>query len=333
VKTQTVTSLSVFAISFVVHFARQQWNGDGREEALKHALRSAVVAGAIAGVSGVVTAQVLRTRAASVGTVVTRKGVKAVASTPTGKAAVEKLAQASLGKAIHGAAAVNHVAKLMRTNAISSVISTAVTSTPDLYRAIVTRDASWSQFGKNLTVSAGGTAAGAAGWWGGAAAGAALGSLVPGPGTAIGGIVGGLAGALLTGPLGTKVTKRVLDVVVEDDAVRMIRLLDNAIEELANDYLLLEHELEELHIVVQATIDQNWLRRMYRAGTSNRSDTDRQAYAYNAFDDACMEIVRKRPRVTLPSIEMVDQETHNLCTQSPGLYSEDDEALALLRAA
>jgi len=332
-KTQAVTSLSVFAISFAVHFARLHWNGDGTEEALKHALESAVAAGATAGVTGVATAQLLRTRAAAVGTVATRKGVKAVASTSTGKVAIEKLAQASMGKAIYGAAAINHVAKLMRTSAITSVISTAVTSTPDLYRAIVTRDASWSQFGKNLTVNAGGTAAGAAGWMGGAAAGAALGSVIPGPGTAIGGIVGGLAGALAAGALGTAATKRILGVVIEDDAVRMIQLLDAAIEELTNDYLLSEQEIEALLAIVQATVDAKWLRRMYQAGASSRSDAGRQVYAYNAFEDACMEIVQKRPRVTLPSIEMVDLEIRNLHTRSCGLYAEDEGALALLCAA
>lgn len=123
-----------------------------------------------------------------------------------------------------------------------------------------------------------------------------------------------------------------LGVVIEDDAVRMIQLLDAAIEELANDYLLSEQETEALLAVVQATVDTKWLRRMYQAGASSRSDTDRQEYAYNAFEDACMEIVQKRPRVTLPSIEMFDLEIRNLHTRSCELYAEDEGALAFLRA-
>lgn len=333
IKTQAVTSFSIFAISFAVHFAKRQWNGGSTEDALKDALKSAGTAGLTTSVTGVLTAQILRTRAAAMGTVAARRGIQAVARKSTGKIAIQKLAQASTGKAIHGAAAVNHVAKLMRTNVISSAISTAVTSAPDLYRAAYSREASWHQFSKNLTVNAGGTAAGTVGWMGGATAGAALGSLVPGAGTAIGGIVGGLAGALAAGSLGTGATKRVLDLVIEDDAVRMSELLHNALGKLASDYLLSEGEIEKLMHIVEDTVDARWLRGMYRSGTSNHSDARRQAYAYDSFDKACLEIVKKRPRVTLPPIEMVVQEICSPDACSDVLYGEARGDPSLLPAA
>lgn len=302
-KTQAVTSSSIFAISFAVQFARLRWSGDTTEDAFKDALHSACSAGITTMTTGVLTAQVLRTRAPAMGAAVARKGIRVVSKNRMGKTAIEKLAQASTGKALYGAAATNHVSRLLRTNAITATISTVVASTPDLYRAVVAQDASFGQFAKNLTMNAGGTAAGSAGWMAGAALGAALGSVIPGPGTAIGGFLGGVAGSLGVGSLGTAATKRVLDAVIEDDALRMSQLLNSAVEQLAIDYLLSEQEVEALSAIVQTTVDGKWLRGMYQAGSSNRSDPDRHAYAYNAFEPVCTEIVQKRPKVTVPWIE------------------------------
>ena len=81
-----------------------------------------------------------------------------------------------------------------------------------------------------------------------------------------------------------------------------------ALEELAGDYLLSEDETSELGSIVQQTVNAKWLRRMYQAGSSTNSDVDRQAFAYGAFDQACLDIVRKRSKVVLPSPEEVEQE-------------------------
>jgi hypothetical protein len=63
--------------------------------------------------------------------------VRSIASTDLGKNLVQYIAAGSLGRAVYGAAAVNHVAKLLRSNAITSAVSLAVATAPDAYRAAI----------------------------------------------------------------------------------------------------------------------------------------------------------------------------------------------------
>ena len=304
-KTQSITTGYVFAVTFAIHFAKRKWSGEKTEDAINGAIESAIAAGGSTLVTGILAAQVLRTRAAALGVVAARNGVKAVSTTSVGKKAIERLAQASLGKAVYGAAAINRVAKLLRSNVITSTIATAVTSTPDFCRAAFSKSISWPQFTKNVVVNAGGVAAGAGGWMGGAAAGAALGSAVPIIGTAAGGIIGGILGALGGGWLGTATTKGVMDVLIEDDAKHMVEVLRVALEELAGDYLLSEAEIEEFGQTIKATVNPKWLRSMYQSGTETDSDTARQQFAYDAFDATCQGIVAKRQKIELPAPEQV----------------------------
>jgi hypothetical protein len=301
IKTQVVTSGYIFAISFAVDYARRKWNGDKTEDAIKGAIQSGVVSGSTTLITGVLAAQVLRTRTAMVGAIAIRSGVRSISSTSLGRAAVQKVATASLGKAVYGAAAANHVAKLLRSNVVTSTIAIAVMTAPDFYRVAIARNISWPQFTKNLIVNTSGVATGIGGWLAGAAAGATVGSAVPVIGTAVGGIVGGLVGALLGGTVGTIGAKAVLDKLVEDDAKRMISLLQSAIEELAHDYLLSEQEIEEFAIVVKQQVSEKWLREMYHTGSAGNSDDNRRSFAYNYFDEICQRIAAKRPKVTLPN--------------------------------
>jgi hypothetical protein len=231
-----------------------------------------------------------------------------VSHTALGKKAIERLAQASLGKAVYGAAAINRVAKLLRSNVITSTIAAAVTSTPDFCRAAFAKSISWPQFTKNLVVNCGGIAAGTGGWMAGAAAGAALGSAVPVLGTAAGGVIGGIIGALGCGWLGTATTKGVMDMLVEDDAKHMVELLQASLEELAGDYLLSEAEIEELGQTIKTTVTPKWLRSMYQAGADANTDDTSREFAYNAFDTTCQTIVAKREKVLLPSPEQVQEQ-------------------------
>jgi len=317
VKTQSITTAYVFAVSFAVYFAQRKWRGETTDDAIAGALQSAIVTGGTTLATGVIAAQVLRTRAAAMGVVAARSGVKALGSTAIGRQAVERLAHASLGKAVYGAAAINHVAKLLRSNVITSTIATVVISTPDFCRAAVSNSISWAQFGKNFAVNAGGVAGGVGGWMGGAAAGAAAGSFFPVVGTAVGAAVGGIIGAFGGGWLGTTTVKGVMDALVEDDAQRMIALLQVALEELAMDFLLSEQEVDALGESVRAAVDGQWLRSMYQAGCGNGHDAERQIFAYDAFEEACLVIARKRRPISLPPPEVVTGHIDKLAASLP----------------
>ena len=69
-KTQAVTSTYVFALSFAVNFAQGRWSGQSAEEAMKSGLGALRFRLAGTGfITGVVSAQLLRTRAAAIGAV------------------------------------------------------------------------------------------------------------------------------------------------------------------------------------------------------------------------------------------------------------------------
>jgi len=325
-KSQAIICTYVFAISFAVHFAKSKWKGDRTDEAVIRAIESGVFAGSATLITGVIAAQVLRLRAAAFGAVTVRSGMRVLASTTAGRKAIESVAHASLGKAVYGGAAVNHVAKLLRSNLIVATVAVAVTSVPDFYRAAILRSISWQQFTKNLTVSAAGVGAGMAGWMAGAGAGAALGTAVPFLGTIVGALIGGIVGAVAGGILGSTGAKATLDVVVDDDAKQLLRILETVVAELAADYLLSEAEIEQLLAVVNIKANDDWLRSMYQAEGFGSSNDGRSAFAYQAFDGDCLEIIKRRSRIELPLPEEVEIAINHVAAAVLGTETVPDEA-------
>ncbi len=298
-KQQCVSSSYAFGISFLVNYARLRWEGQPTKAAVKDSLFLGLGAGVTSFISGVFSRQVLRTRAAALGVPLARSGVTvAYQSGAAGKVVIEKIAEASLGKVVHGAAAVNHVAKLLRSNVITGVVTTIVVSTPDVYRAAFKGSVSWAQLSKNVAVTGGGVAGGAAGWAGGAAVGAAIGSAVPVVGTAIGAVFGGIVGGLGGGVLGSAGTKAALDYVIEDDAQAMIRIVTEHMQTLAEQYLLGINEAGEFSKQVGALFTADLLRDMY-------ASSDRSAFCQARLEPICQGIVAKRPSISAPDPETV----------------------------
>ena len=305
-KTQSVTSMSVFAISFVITFAQGCWRGESVADAASTALESAIMGGSMAFVTGIVSAQLLRTQIASFGAASINNGVKTISRTPIGSTVIRQVAAGSLGKSVTNTVAVNHVTKLLRTNVVTAPIATVVISSPDFYRAAFKRSISWQQFTKNLSINAAGVAAGTAGWLGGSAAGAALGSAVPIVGTAAGAVVGGVAGSLSAGIGGTVAAKSLADKIVPDDSKRLIRILRNELARLTSEYILTEAEFERIIKRVAMTVDVKWLRRMFRQ--HHKRDFVRIEFEY-LFKTA----LRNRAPVMLPSTEELEAVVDKIC--------------------
>ena len=275
-KTQVVTSLSVFPISFAVTFAHSRWRGESVKDATMAALGCAALSGSTMILTGVVSAQLLRTGIGAFGAISVRDSVQAISRTPAGKEVARKIATVSLGKPVAGAAAVNHVSRLLR---------------------------------KNTAINATGVATGTAGWIGGAAGGAAIGSVFPGPGTVAGGLIGGIAGSLGAGIGGTSAAKFLADKFVKDDSERLIARLQAEIEQLASKYMLTEDELEYVITKIDQTINPKWLRRMFK-------QKDPSIFLRVEFEHLFKAIVRKRPRVSLPSVEQLERTVDEICLES-----------------
>lgn len=221
-------------------------HGIAHKKSLKDIAKSAAVAatkgGAVVMAMGVATSQVLRTRAGAIGRVVARKAVGAAHDTNLGKVAIKKLAAASLGKAVSGGAAINHVAKLARSNVVSNTVSMVISTTPDMYRATIQKSISWTQLGKNFAVRGSSSAGGAGGWAVGAIGGAAIGSAVPIVGTAVGGFVGGLAGSLSGGWIAELGSKNLLDRCAKDDDLELLATLPAIVAQMSEEMGLTEEE-------------------------------------------------------------------------------------------
>ena len=304
-KTQIVTSISVFPISFAVTFAHSRWRGESVKDATLAALGCAVLSGSTMILTGVVSAQLLRTGIGTFGATSVRNGVRAISRASVGRQVARRIATGSLGKSVTGAAAVNHVSRLLRTNAITAAVAAVVTSTPDFYRAVFKRSISWQQFAKNTAINAAGVITGTAGWIGGAA----IGSVFPGVGTVIGGLVGGVVCSLGAGIGGTTAAKFLADKFVKDDLERLIAILQQEIERLASEYMLTEGEFESILTEINEKVNPKWLRRMFK-------QKDPSIFLRVEFEHLFKAIVRKRPKVLLPSVEQLERAVDEICLES-----------------
>ena len=147
--------------------------------------------------------------------------------------------------AIYGAAASKHLAKILRSNAITSVLAFAVFSIPETYN-VASRKISGAQYAKNMSVLAGSIAAGAggaiaAGVVAAKVAGAAGTAVAPGVGTVV-----GIAGGFVGGAVGAKVVKVAGDILHEDDVETFGRMFNAYVSLMIGEYLLDEGEIDSM---------------------------------------------------------------------------------------
>ena len=305
-------SAQAMGISAALSFAVSVWNGEDLETALKQACATGVKVGGIAWAGSILAAQLSRTGIeqalrGSTDWVVKQMGSKAAATLAN--------ALRSSGS-IHGAAATNHVSKLLRGNLVTGIATTAVLSSVDFTRMFQGR-ISGAQLFKNVATTASSVAGGTAGWMGGtaagASAGAAAGSVFPGVGTviggAVGGIIGGVAGAFGGGAAASKVATVVLDEFIEDDAKQMLKIIEEAFGTLCVDYLLNEEEARAVLDNLQNLDLPVVLRDLY-------ASDDRDAHARGILEPLVEEQARERRRITLPSSEEMAMQTGLILQQA-----------------
>ena len=319
-----IESSSTFGISFGIHFAQAKWQGKSNAKAVELALKASLKDSAHHVITAVVTRQILRTQAAAIGAVSIRSGVKVAYQTGAGRAAIHRIAAGSLGKAVYGGAAINHVSKLVRTNIVTAVAVTAIAAGPDFYRAAFSKSISWQQFIKNTAVNAASVAAGAGGYLAGAAAGAAVGSVIPGPGTAAGAIVGGIIVGVGAGVVGHKIAGGVADRVVEDDAKKMTEIINDEMPKLAHEYMFTQAEVKGLIKTVSHTVDAKWLRGMFRKSNKGKDRAAARRYARKEFEPAFQRIIRRRPAISPPSARELERGVTDLVDE---LELADDVAV------
>lgn len=238
-----IIARNTFGITAVLTFATSVWNGADIDIALKSAIEQGIQVSGTTFIAAVLAGQL--SKAGLNNALVGSSEAIVNALGPKASAVLANIFRS--GSNIYGAAAMKSAAKMLRGNMITGIASFAILSIGDVGNIFQGR-ISGEQLFKNMAKTASTIVGGSAGWAAGAVAGAALGSVVPIIGTAAGGLIGGLVGSFGGGALASEASSCVLDEFIEDDANKMIKIIQEVFTKLAKDYLISEKEAKKLLI-------------------------------------------------------------------------------------
>lgn len=277
-----IISTSAFGITAVLTFAKSLWNGASPDIAIENAAYSGLQIGGAAFVNTVITSQLMRTAlpkalVAPTDSVIRLLGPKASANIAN---------SLRTGANIYGAAAMNNVAKLLRGNIITSSVMVVVLSAKDIGNAFRGR-ISGHQLFKNLATTAGGIT-------GGLIAGQfVLNLITPGTGEVAGFLVA-LAGSAAGGTAGGTATNAIIGQFIEDDAVALVKIIENTFCQLAQEYMLTQEELDIVLCDLSRTLNGEILLDMF-------ASPDRQAFSDKLVREQIERLIRGRCRIYLPT--------------------------------
>ena len=277
-----VTAGTSMGLSAAVSFAVNLWNGESVETSIKESILQGLKSGGTSFIISVLSSQVAKSGINTAMIPASRVVVHALGPKVS---AVIVNAFRPAGSAIYGAAAMQSAAKLLRGNVITSTVTFVVLSAGDV-ADIIQGKISWKQLAKNASA----TAAGITGAKLGGLAGAALGNaILPGAGTVVGIIV-----SVAAGWGANEGAKAIADLIAEDDADEMIRIIEMQFSEIAAEYFLNEEEVNQAIENLQSLITAEMLKQMFQY-------RDHNAFARQLIEMAIDPVVAQRPHVDLPS--------------------------------
>ena len=209
--------------------------------------------------------------------------------------------RAMSGKAaISGSAATKQLAKILRSNVVTSVAVFAVFSVPDTYNMFA-KQISGAQYTKNMLSLAGSMASAGGGTLatslGAAKIAAATGTTIaPGVGTAIG-LCGGLAGGLIGGTA----IQVIGDQIREDDSVILSRMFNGILLNLIYEYMLQDSEVKALIEKLNSIKKKDFKGFFRRLLKSEKQEEEINRFVRHYFE----EIIRKRPHIAAPTEEEI----------------------------
>lgn len=291
-----IIAKNAMGISAAITFATNIWNGEDFDVAIKNAAYSGLKVGGTTFVTSILSSQLSRVglNSALVGS------SEAIVSLMGPKASAMLVNAFRSGSNIYGAAAMKSAAKMLRGNTITAAVSVVVLSSFDVANIFRER-ISGSQLFKNIANTTSTVAGGTAGWVGGTSLGGKIGTLImPGVGTIIGGAVGGIIGSFVGGSTAGKVSEAVLDEFIEDDANKMVKIIENVFTKLAEEYLLNKKEAENIIDRLQDELTGNVLKDMF-------ASSNREKFAKNMLKPLIKKEVKKRKVIKLPSdVQMIN---------------------------
>ena len=302
--TGTIAAMPGASVSAVVTFWNACNNGFDIEEAAARAAGSLIKTFGRNVVSGMIVGQLTRAGANAA----LRPATDAVVRMAGSKAASVFATLARGGTPLYGGAALNYVSKFLRTNVVTGTVTTLVLSAGDISNIFRGR-ISTGQLLKNVVNTGAGVAGGAVGGWGGAAAGAAAGSVVPILGTAAGAFVGGVLGMLAGSSAGTAGSRLITDALIEDDAKKILAVVESVFQQKAQDYLLSRAEADRVASGLQGILTLDFLKDMYAQG-------EYRAQAERLMEGLIAGVIRGRKRMASPDSAMYARGFEKLCQEA-----------------
>ena len=267
-----VIGLSAAGISSTIILAKALWNGEDLDTAIDMAMYSGIQAGGITFVTSVVTSQVTKTGVSNLLIKPSNELVKLLPST------IRKQLLAAIrdGAPIYGAAASKNLAKLLRGNFITQVITVLVLSSNDIWHYAQGK-ISGKQLFKEVTTLVSGLI-------GGSIVGALLVPLGP-----VGIIIGGIIG---TG-LSSEAMRRLLNQFIEDDAIKLVEIVNRRLAILANEFLLSKSELDLVVEILRGCLVYSKLLEMY-------ASEDRIIFANELIKKCISSVIIWRASILIP---------------------------------
>lgn len=231
-------------ISFLTTYMISYSKTGSKKEALTAAFSAGVQVFGLTFISHILVSQVARTNLTNQLIPVSTYFINSLG--PKATQNIVNTIRALSGKsAISGAAATKQLSKMLRSTAITSILTFTAFSIPDTY-SMFAKKISGAQYTKNMlsligsmTAAGGGLIAAAAG---AGKVGATTGTVIhPGIGTAI-----GAGGGLIGGMIGGTAIKALGDKIREDDSILLSRMFHGVLINLIYEYMLQEAEIDVL---------------------------------------------------------------------------------------
>lgn len=264
-----LTAAGTAGISSAITFALSIWNGESLEDALQAACVAGLQVGGMAFATTVIASQLAR---------------RSVLSETAAKAS----AFAAAALPVEVAPGTEAIKRIIGQYAIET-LTAVIAARRDIADAFDGR-ISLSQLAKNSTIRLAGIAGASAGRQAGTKLGGEIGriagSFTP-YGPVVGKFAGSIVGALVGGWFATSATKTVLDVLIEDDAPKLLRILQKEFIEEADAALLAQSEIERALTLMErdlssflrqlhATNDRRALAREFVGETVNHAIAERR---------------------------------------------------------
>lgn len=264
-------------ITAMLTFIQSMWSGYEPQTALENAACAGLQVGGAAFLASVVGSQLMRTGLRSALTKFTGAVTKLIGP----KLSAELLKLLKPGTVLAGAEAMHSLSKVLRGNILTTALTATFLAGPEIVNACRGR-ISGKQLFKNMVKSAGGIAGGTGGYM----AGSYVLSLIPGAGPVLGFVVP--AGVAIAGSIGGEAAGRgIAGQFAEDDAVEMVKIIEDVFAERAAEYLLSEEEVEIIADDLASAVGGETLLNMY-------ASSDRESFATDLADGIIHRLIRNR---------------------------------------